>query len=391
MNLTTARGRAKARLRLLAEGALARLPAPSQDGGVLLVRLDAIGDFLLWQRTAASYRAIYPGRHLVLAANALWAPLASRLPYWDEVVAIEMPRLDYDRRYRMRTFRALRRRNFSVALQPTFSRILVYGDSVVRASGASARIGFDGDLANMPAIAKAWSDRWYTTLIAAERGARTELERNDEFLLKLGCREVAADALPTVAVLPAELRIDRPYFIVFPGASWTGRQWPAERFARLIELVGTRFPGWLPILCGSADERGLCDDVAARTSAPCATLAGKTSLAEFCEVVRGARLLVGNETSAIHVAAAVGTPSVCLLGGGHFGRFVPYPAAFRGRAPEPVYEPMPCYGCNWKCRLPHAAGDAVPCVAAITLEAVGDAIDRALASPPRGVDGVRIA
>ena len=194
MNVTTTRGRAKARLRLLLEGAIGGLPSGSRRGGVLLVRLDAIGDFVVWQRTAASFRSLYPGRPIVLAANALWAPLASQLPYWDRVIPIEVARLDSDRAYRIKTLLAIRRQGFAIALQPTFSRILLFGDSVVRASGARVRIGFDGDLSNMSAVEKQWSDRWYTRLIPSKRGPATDHERNDEFLHGLGCESIAGNA-----------------------------------------------------------------------------------------------------------------------------------------------------------------------------------------------------
>ncbi len=36
-------------------------------------------------------------------------------------------------------------------------------------------------------------------------------------------------------------------------------------------------------------------------------------------------LLISNDTSAIHIAAAVGTPFICISNGSHFGRFHPYP------------------------------------------------------------------
>lgn len=123
--------------------------------------------------------------------------------------------------------------------------------------------------------------------------------------------------------------------------------------------------------------------IAGRTARATINLAGKTSLPEFCELVRRAQFLVGNETSAIHIAAAVGTPSICLLGGGHFGRFVPYPSGMPGSSPEPVYEPMPCFGCSWNCHLPHLKGRAVPCVTAINVVAVSAAIEQVLASTAR--------
>jgi ADP-heptose:LPS heptosyltransferase len=81
-------------------------------------------------------------------------------------------------------------------------------------------------------------------------------------------------------------------------------------------------------------------------------------------------MIIGSETSAMHIAAAVSTPSVCLLGGGHFGRFVPYPVNVEGVVPSPVFHKMECYGCNWQCTQSHEAGQPVPCISAISVEKV---------------------
>jgi ADP-heptose:LPS heptosyltransferase len=54
---------------------------------------------------------------------------------------------------------------------------------------------------------------------------------------------------------------------------------------------------------------------------------GKTSLPELCEAIANAQLLLSNDSSAFHIAAAVQTPVVCVLMGRHYGRFAPYPAS----------------------------------------------------------------
>ena len=90
-------------------------------------------------------------------------------------------------------------------------------------------------------------------------------------------------------------------------------------------------------------------------------LVGKTSLVELVELLRNALLVLSNETSAVHIGAAVGAPVICILGGGHFGRFLPYVV----EKPEPsrptpivVVQPMSCFGCNWQCVHPRERGDA---------------------------------
>jgi len=379
-----------AKLRLVANWFLdgaASLPGPAtQTGDVLVVRLDAIGDFVLWLRAASRLRERYPSQRITLVANALWAPLASQLPYWDEVVAIEVKRFETSFFYRWRCLRKVRRRAFAVAVQPTYSRT-IGADSVVRATRASERVGSVGDLTNLSPKQKWLSDRWYTRLVPAGAKDLTEIERNHEFMqgLSISSPETAHYRMPEVAELPARLRFGAPYVVVFPGASWSGRQWPAASFARVIDAF-VRTHDLRFVLCGSAQEHELCDEVASLCIDPPANLAGATSLPEFCELTRNARLLIGNETSAVHIAAAVGTPSVCLLGGGHFGRFVPYPDMAGAPKPETVYERMPCFGCNWTCRLPHVPGDATPCVAAVSPDAVIAAAAQALRTPiARGV------
>jgi len=86
---------------------------------------------------------------------------------------------------------------------------------------------------------------------------------------------------------------------------------------------------------------------------------------------------VGNDTSAVHIAAAVGTPSVCILGGGHYGRFLPYATETDKQvSPIPVTHQMDCFNCNWQCTQPHRKGDAAPCISNIQVNQVFEAIEK---------------
>ena len=134
------------------------------------------------------------------------------------------------------------------------------------------------------------------------------------------------------------------------------------------------------MLCGSREERSVCDQVIRASGMKATNLAGQTLLPELVEVIRGAAFLVSNETSAIHIAAATGTPSVCILGGGHYGRFLPYDPEDAGKQPlpVPVIHKMDCFGCNWKCTQPHKKGTPVPCISGITVEQVWKAVENIL-------------
>jgi ADP-heptose:LPS heptosyltransferase len=101
-------------------------------------------------------------------------------------------------------------------------------------------------------------------------------------------------------------------------------------------------------------------------------MTGKTNLIELAVIIKGARFLVGNETSAIHFAAAVSTPSLCILGGGHYARFMPYEieSKIERPLPLPIIHQMDCFGCNWQCRYPYKKGGPVPCIENISVDEV---------------------
>ena len=105
---------------------------------------------------------------------------------------------------------------------------------------------------------------------------------------------------------------------------------------------------------------------------PVTNLAGKTSLQELISIIAGAHLLVGNETGAVHIAAAVSTSAICILGGGHFGRFLPYNLERPSDKPLPVavFHKMDCFECNWECKYDVVDGNAVACISNIPIKTV---------------------
>jgi len=350
---------------------------PAHPKGLAIVRLDSIGDFILWLDVAKEFRNLYPNTKITLIANQMWSCLAKLLPYWDEVIPVDRKKLTRNLTYRFKTLKQIRSLGFKTAIHPLLSREYLRGDCLIRATGALHKIGFTGDLNNMTSWQKEISDKWYSQLIPATTEPLMELQRNAEFMRGIGLHDCTAGmpSLPFLTDLPENLMIEQPYFIIFPGASWLGRQWPVERFGELLFKL-TNSNGGNAILCGSHQERILCDQVIQTSGMNATNLAGKTSLSELVEVIRRAKILVGNETSAVHIAAAVGTPSICILGGGHYGRFLPYMVESDGHiAPVPVAHRMDCFNCNWRCTQPHKKGDAVPCISNIQVNQVFEAIE----------------
>lgn len=103
----------------------------------------------------------------------------------------------------------------------------------------------------------------------------------------------------------------RSYIVLHPGARADARRWPAERFARLGDALAAA--GWPVILTGTADEAPLTAEVRLHMRHSALDLAGRTSLGALALLLRGASLLVCNDTGVSHVAAALKTPSLVLF------------------------------------------------------------------------------
>ncbi len=339
--------------------------------GIVLIRLDAIGDFVIWLDSAKEYRHIYPNQKITLVANSTWTSMAKDLPYWDDVWPVNLH--DFTRKplYRMKILRKLRRANFETAIQPTFSRAFLHGDSLIRATGSRKRIGSIGDNSNISVSDKLISDQWYTHLLPASLMPLMELLRNAEFVSQLTGKNFIASLpkLPVMSSLSRQLQVKRDYVILFPGASWHGRQWPIQNFIQVGEWLHKQ-RGLQIVLCGSPSDYILCKVIQDSLSAECINMAGRTTLQELVELIRETQILISNDTSVVHIAAAVDTYSICILGGGHYGRFLPYPDHVKGVKPVVADKHMLCFNCNWKCDQPHEPAGAMPCVKGVSVEKV---------------------
>ncbi len=69
-----------------------KVPQGNRLKMVLLIRQDAIGDFILWLDTAKEYRKYFPPENykIILVGNELWFDLAKELPFWDEVLPVNV-------------------------------------------------------------------------------------------------------------------------------------------------------------------------------------------------------------------------------------------------------------------------------------------------------------
>jgi ADP-heptose:LPS heptosyltransferase len=354
---------------------------PLHPSRILMIRLDAIGDFVLWLPAAKATVSFYreQGKTVVLLANAAWATWAKELGMFDDVIALDRRKFDSDLLYRYQIEYRVGVLGCSIAIQPTYSREWLFGDAIIRTCGAQERIGSAGDTSNSPLWQMRIADRWYTRLISANPVPYMELVRNAEFVRGLGKVDFLAtlpdlhkiSGLQVNEAFIAATAGDLRYYALFPGASWNNKRWPIASFAQVAARI-YRQTGWRGVVCGGPTDVELAEKLCNQSDAPLLNWAGRTDLMQLASILSEAQMLVTNDTVATHIAAACGVPTVCILGGGHYGRFMPYQVEQIDSRPLPraITHRMPCFGCNWHCIYGDPDPHPMPCIDQITVSQV---------------------
>ena len=152
------------------------------------------------------------------------------------------------------------------------------------------------------------------------------------------------------------------------------RSWPPDRFARiarwLVESDGARV-----VLTGSAADEPLTAHIVRQAGVPCLNLSGQLSVLELAALIRRLDLYVTVESGPAHMAAALGTPLVTLVGPSIWEQTRPLASTGPLRV---LYERVPCAPC-YNTPLMKSCQDNV-CMKQIKLEQVQEAIREIFAS-----------
>jgi ADP-heptose:LPS heptosyltransferase len=364
---------------------LARLwPVRGPRRGALVVRIDGIGDMVLFHGAFAHYPAALglAPEDVTLLGCASWASLAPMLFPGCRFRAIDEHRYDKNPFYRFGVSLWVRRQGFAVVSCDIFMRKPLVADSLVYVSGAPRKIVAKPYISAKTARAFGWYLARCTDIIDTGPYPTHEITRHFRFLSALAGRTIAPapPRLPWRGARPSGL--SRSYAVVNFGGNAKGRRWDFARFLALAEDLAGR--GMPVVFCGGGAEAALKPRLAeAARARDFVDRIGRTSLAELLDLLASAAIVVSNDTGPAHLAAGLGVPTVVIVGGGHFTSFVPYPAEIARPSLRFVFRERACFHCFWNCTEPHEEGEAFPCIGAVSLGEVGAAVDAVLAAAPR--------
>lgn len=344
---------------------------------ILWVRTDAIGDAVLSASMLPWISQAYPGAEITVLCQEHVAPLYEACPHVSRCLTFSRADLAKGPDRLEALVRQVGALHADLCLCSIYSREPL-SDLMVSASGAWRKIAMDGDTANITEQKKTANNRVFTTLVEGlPEGC--ELDRHAHFLRALGIE--AGPLRPTVWIDEADEAFAESLFnthgldphrtlALFAGAQSPHRIYPGYGRALSEALAGE---DWTVVALGTHADRTTHASTLAGYTGPILDLCGKATLRQTAAVLKRCRLAVGAETGLAHIACAVETPQVVVLGGGHFGRFMP-----SSPLTTAAVNPLSCFLCDWRCPYSRAY-----CVKDLHPSVVAEAIRQTLQTTAR--------
>ena len=322
-------------------------PLAAKRPRILVVRAGAIGDTLFATPLLRALRRTYPEAYLAFLCSEPACGLMAHNPHLDQVLTLGYRHVPaWLSRRKSRLFRELKRLNLDWAIILESHPSLL---DLARRAGAAHTIAYK-PVAGVEGFEQAGFDPKKHAIENNLAAARTLALESAGLEMEL-YYPAAFDM--RIEDLLAAAGIGKSDRLVGLHAGWGRgkrnhsiedtrlRSWPPDRFARvarwLVEGAGARV-----VLTGSPADKALTAFIARQAGVPCLNLAGRLSVLELAALIRRLDLYVTIESGPAHMAAALGTPLITLVGPSIWEQTRPLESTGPLRV---LYERVPCAPC----------------------------------------------
>lgn len=281
---------------------------PATVTSILAIRIDRIGDIVVSLPALKALKDIFPHAHLAVMVKAGNAPLIKNVPFINEVIpyhdfagalkkmhvekfsmTVDLM-MDYTLKTAMLAYLSRAKVTagfdiggrgglFTIPVRPRDEKKKMAEHLLDLVSAIGLRFGFGEDAA-------AYSD---PRLFVSEEDKGFA----DEFLKDLAARKKVIVAM-------------------HPGGYYPSQRWPQDRFARVAEAIAQKYHAGIVIL-GSHAERDIVDYMALLVGVETVTAIG-LPLDKVAAIISSTNLFIGNNSGLLHIAAALGKPTVSMMG-----------------------------------------------------------------------------
>lgn len=348
--------------------------------GTVIIRLDAIGDFILSMDAIEKIAENHQDSKITLICSDSCYELAQRINCIDKIILMDFEKYKTNRRYRKDIDNILKAEIYENLYNIQYTRN-AWLEVLICKIKSRRRYAFNGE--NF--LTEKWkkiTNRNYNFLIECNQDI-FELEKNIFYVNQILHKNYSAQIYCLTSNY-VEKNTDK-YYIVFPGGSYQEKMWETKKFSKLLNWIATK-EDIKCIICGTENEQNIINEI-------CCDLDGRyeISIGLSFDVLIGkiasSKYVIGNDSMGIHLALAVGIPAIVLAGGWNGKRFLEYKREMSpcGVFPTIIESKMECFGCenanrglNAKaCGVQRGFGtNKYSCISSISVEMVIKAMKR---------------
>jgi heptosyltransferase-2/heptosyltransferase-3 len=159
--------------------------------------------------------------------------------------------------------------------------------------------------------------------------------------------EAADSAYIERTLLDWDLTDNRPILCIHAGSGASSKHWENDKWASAADALAAQLQASI-VLTGTNNEAALVTDIANKMREPAFALAGATSVGQVAALYRRSLLVLGVDSGAMHLAAAVGTPTVTLFGPADPLEFAPWGDQHRHAILTAAIGCRPCRILDWR-------------------------------------------
>ncbi|MCL5030012.1 MAG: glycosyltransferase [Bacteroidetes bacterium] len=351
-----------------------------QPKNILFIRTDSIGDNVLASSMLEEIKDKFSNSDITVLCQEHIAELYKHSPYVKKIITIDKQRIYVDENYKTEVIVNIRNRKFDLVINSVFSSEEIT-DLFAITAGAEKIIRIDGNAVNSTQEWVNEARKLSSNSVKTGAGWLSELKRYKIFLAGIGAwlgklkpeMWLGEDDEKFAEQFFTDNKLDpQKTIVLFAGAQNDHRLYYNYGKA-LSDICSSN--GFSVVAVGSNKDYEINQSNLNDIDASTINLSGKTTILQTAAIIKKCRLAVGAETGNAHIACAVGTPNVIVIGGGHLGRFMPY-----SNLTSLVAYPMGCFGCNWKCKFPE-----YKCITHISAGTIKVAVEQSLLSNSENV------
>lgn len=334
---------------------------------ILIVKLSAIGDVIHALPVAGALKQHFPQARITWVVEKPAYDLLTNNPHIEEIIIFDKPRFKTLQGLCQNApafIQNLHSRRFDLALD---LQGLFKSAAISYLSGAPRRLVY----CNTREMSHLFAQK-----VCGPHAKGHIVEQYLDVVRALGCHVQQAQwaIQPTIAeqqsaeaiAMQAGFSLDEPYVVFAPGANWPNKRWPADHFAAIADWLASQ--GYKAVIVGGPGDQELARAIMAGAAVKPTVIVGQTTLKQLAYITSKARALIGGDTGPTHLAAAMKTPVIALMGPTDAQRNGPY-----GQLDRALATTHSCHGC-WK----RSCSKNLDCLAGISVESVRTALAKLL-------------